>query len=210
MLLPTRLSTNIESGAQGGPEFKTTITTLTSGREQRNQDWLQQRGRWDVSYGIQDMEDLQEVIDLFYAARGRRHSFMFKDFQDYVGDVEFLGTGDGSERNFQIVRNYTVGAETYRREIFFPIESTITVLRDNAPPSGTPAPVSDSTWSLQPGGIIRFTAPQTPAPDDLIYATFEYDVLVRFDIDHLRITTEFEHLGGLPSIPVIELRYGDE
>lgn len=210
MLLSARLPTNIESGAVGGPAFKTTIATLVSGREQRNQDWLQQRGRWDVSYGIQDMSDIQDVIDLFYAARGRRNSFLFKDFQDYAGTVEFLGTGDGVNRDFQVVRNYTVGTETYRRDVYYPIENTITVLRDNAPPSGNPTPVGGGSWSLQPGGIIRFANPQTPAAGDLVYATFEYDVLVRFDIDELRITTEFEHLGGLPSIPVIELRYGDE
>ena len=43
--------TSISMGAVGGPRFSTTITTLSGGTEQRNINWKQSRGEWDVSCG---------------------------------------------------------------------------------------------------------------------------------------------------------------
>jgi uncharacterized protein (TIGR02217 family) len=47
-----RFSDNIAYGATGGPEFATTVVVTGPGHEQRNVDWAEARGRWDVATGL--------------------------------------------------------------------------------------------------------------------------------------------------------------
>lgn len=44
----------IAYGSKGGPKFQTTVVTLGSGVERRNQDWSRVRAEYDVSHGIKD------------------------------------------------------------------------------------------------------------------------------------------------------------
>jgi uncharacterized protein (TIGR02217 family) len=43
-----RFPDNIAYGATGGPEFATTVVVTGAGHEQRNVNWTEARGRWDV------------------------------------------------------------------------------------------------------------------------------------------------------------------
>ena len=56
-----RLPEDIERGTMGGPMFKTTVITMASGKEQRNQDWEVVRGTYNVGYGIQKRSDIEAV-----------------------------------------------------------------------------------------------------------------------------------------------------
>ncbi len=47
-----RMPIDVERGAVGGPGFKTRVLPLESGFEQRNIDWSDTRGEWDLSYGL--------------------------------------------------------------------------------------------------------------------------------------------------------------
>ncbi len=89
----TRLPVDVERGALGGPGFKTTVTPLGSGKEQRNTDWARIRSEFDIGYGMmgQDSEVLEATIDnllaFFYTREGRSHTFRFKDWSDFkIGD----------------------------------------------------------------------------------------------------------------------------
>lgn len=89
----TRLPVDIERGALGGPGFKTTVTPLGSGKEQRNIDWARTRAEFDVGYGLMDQESilLEATIDallaFFYTREGKAHTFRFKDWADFkIGD----------------------------------------------------------------------------------------------------------------------------
>jgi len=95
-----RLSQEVERGASGGPGFKTRVSTLESGFEKRNEDWAQARGRWDIAYGVQDLDEslaeqtLREINAFFSARRGRLRGFRFKDFFDFeIGDPASLIDG---------------------------------------------------------------------------------------------------------------------
>lgn len=90
----TRLPEHVEAGAKGGPEFNTTVIEMTSGREQRVKRWALPRYSWDLSYGIMDQEDYNAVMAFFMARRGRAFGFRFKDWSDYRGTSEAIGTGD--------------------------------------------------------------------------------------------------------------------
>jgi uncharacterized protein (TIGR02217 family) len=48
---------SVGRGATGGPGFSTQIVTLASGAEQRNVNWSNSRGRWNISTGIRSRAD---------------------------------------------------------------------------------------------------------------------------------------------------------
>ncbi len=91
----TRLPVDIERGALGGPGFKTTVTPLGSGKEQRNIDWARTRAEFDVGYGLMDQDSvlleatIDNLLSFFYTREGKAHSFLFKDWSDFkIGDWE--------------------------------------------------------------------------------------------------------------------------
>jgi uncharacterized protein (TIGR02217 family) len=62
-----RFPDNIAYGATGGPEFATMVVVTGAGHEQRNVDWAEARGRWDVSSGLKKQAQLDELIAFFRA-----------------------------------------------------------------------------------------------------------------------------------------------
>ena len=53
-------------------------------------------------------------------------------------------------------------------------------------------------------GIITFTV--APGIGIAVTAGFEFDVPVRFDSEAMDVTLDFERLGSITSIPLIEVR----
>ena len=80
ILLPRRYS----YGAQGGPAFNTTVLVSQSGVEQRNVNWLNTRAKYDLTFSVQEIEDLQELLAFYRVRRGRAYSFRFWDPMDYL------------------------------------------------------------------------------------------------------------------------------
>lgn len=99
----TRLPVDVERGALGGPGFKTTVTPLGSGKEQRNIDWARTRAEFDIGYGLMDQDSaiLEATIDallaFFYTREGKAHTFRFKDWSDFkIGDWQNPTTSNQS------------------------------------------------------------------------------------------------------------------
>jgi Conserved hypothetical protein 2217 (DUF2460) len=67
-----RFPDNIAYGATGGPEFATTIVVTGAGHEQRNVNWAEARGRWDVASGLKNQQQLDELIAFFRGAVQRQ------------------------------------------------------------------------------------------------------------------------------------------
>src|SRR5262245_9136307 len=111
-------------GARGGPGFKTTVTETRAGKEQRNQDWSKARGRWDISHTVKSSTDFAALLTFFYGRRGRARGFRFKDFMDYTGADQAIGTGDGVTTTFQLVKVYADSVNSYTRTIYKPVAST--------------------------------------------------------------------------------------
>lgn len=202
----TRFPDNISRGARGGPERRTQIVELASGDEERNASWADSRRRYDVAYGIRKADDLAAVIAFFEARGGRLYGFRFKDWSDYKSALpsvaisrtdQSLGTGTGAATQFQLVKRYTSGAQTWTRTITKPVAGTVLVALNgvNQPTGWT---VNTTT------GIITFTV--APGIGIAVTAGFEFDVPVRFDSEAMDVTLDFERLGSITSIPLIEVR----
>ena len=202
----TRFPVNISRGARGGPERRTQIVELSSGDEERNATWSDSRRRYDVAYGIRKADDLAAVVTFFEARGGRLYGFRFKDWSDYKSSLpsvatsrtdQSIGTGTGAATQFQLVKRYTSGAQTWTRTITKPVAGTLLVaLNGVAQPSG---------WTVDTAtGIITFTV--APGIGIAVTAGCEFDVPVRFDSEAMDVTLDFERLGSITSIPLIEVR----
>ena len=53
-------------------------------------------------------------------------------------------------------------------------------------------------------GVITFIT--APVNGVIVRAGFEFDVPVRFDSDTLDVTLDFERLGSITAIPLLEIR----
>ncbi|RDD69927.1 DUF2460 domain-containing protein [Paracoccus versutus] len=201
-----RFPDDISRGARGGPERRTQIVELASGDEERNASWANSRRRYDVAYGIRRADDLAAVVAFFEARNGRLHGFRFKDWGDHKSCLpsgtpaptdQTIGTGDGTATQFQLVKRYTSGAQSWMRAITKPVAGTVTIALN-----GVPQPLG---WSVATTtGLITFTT--APVAGVAVTAGFAFDVPVRFDTDVLDVTLDLERLGSITSIPLLEIR----
>ncbi len=208
ILAADRLPENVEKGADGGPRFQTLIQPQHSGREVRIPVWSQTRGEWNIAYGIRDKSDLEEVIALFYAAQGRAAAFLFKDWSDFeIGDPNDaandnlqIGTGNGSNPVFQIVKRYILPSAAFHdRTIKRILAGTLSVFVDGV------LQVNPTHYSVNLStGVITFVTP--PGNGLSVSVACEFNVLVRFDDDHLAISMETFESGEIPPILILEVK----
>jgi uncharacterized protein (TIGR02217 family) len=195
-----RLPGCIERGAQGGPGFKTTIITLSSGFEKRNQDWSETRGTWDIGYGIKTTDDLDNLISFFYARRGRARGFRFKDWSDYILKKQAIGIGNGSNTLFQLFKRYTSGSQDYDRILTKIVTGSEMVYVNDVLQPGSNYTINYNT------GLITFGAMHIPVMSAIVSASAEFDVPVRFDMDKLNITMQQFDQGAIPNVTLVELK----
>jgi uncharacterized protein (TIGR02217 family) len=206
VLFPTAVS----FGATGGPERRNEIVTMISGRERRNARFSQSRRRYDAGTGLRSLADLQAVIAFFEARRGSLHAFRFRDpfeRKSCAADAtpspadQAIGIGDGETLRFALSKAYGEGADAYRRGIAKPVAGSVRV-------------AVDGTEIFAPGGFgidaqtgeIVFATGSVPAEGAAITAGYEFDVPVRFDIEHLAVSLTAFKAGQIPSIPLVEVQ----
>ncbi len=193
-----RLDEFIEQGARGGPRFKTTVIGFGTGTEQRNRKWQFARAQWDVGYGVQTQAQYQGIAEFFYARNGRLRGFRFKDWTDYIATKTNIGSGDGINTVFQLVKTYSDAVNTYIRKITRPIESTIQIFVNDV------LQTVSVDYTVGALGVITFTV--APAGGAVVTASYEFDIPVRFDIDHLELDVIWQDAASLPDITILELR----
>jgi uncharacterized protein (TIGR02217 family) len=192
-----RFPDNIAYGATGGPEFATTVVVTGAGHEQRNVNWAEARGRWDVASGLKNQQQLDELIAFFRARKGRAYGFLFKDWTDYRAIGQLLGTGDDAETQFQLVKRYPSGSVIEVRTATKPVAGTVRVYLDSVEQL--------SGWSVDATtGVVTFDT--APVAGVEVTADLEFDVPVRFDTDHMAVTIETYKLHNWQRIPIVELR----
>lgn len=189
---------DISYGATGGPIYSTDIVTLFSGHEQRNSNWKNARGRYNIASGIKTEKQWHELIAFFRARKGKAIGFRFKDWSDYNAVGEQIGIGDGVKTEFQLVKFYTSGSTAVERAIKKPVAGSVTIHRNTNLRGSLDYSVDYTT------GVVSFTEP--PAVGVIITADFEFDVPVRFDTDELQISLDSFNSGSWNSIPLIEIR----
>lgn len=188
----------ISYGSKGGPEFSTDIVATFSGHEQRNINWQEARGKYDISSGIKTETSFQQLIAFFRARRGRAIGFRYKDFADYRAINQLIGKGNGEHKEFQLVKHYVSGDHNYTRIINKPVNNNFCKIYIDSMPLEHGYSVDFTT------GIVTFNL--APRSGEEITADFEFDVPVRFDTDHLDLSMDSFAVGSWGNIPLVEIR----
>lgn len=198
-------------GAVGGPSYNTSVNPGFSGFEQRNANWSQSRAMWTVSYENKTPAEYQALLALFHAMRGMANGFRLFDPTEYVGQSQFIGTGDGSTKIFQLQKTYTFPLSSY--QVVRPIQKPITsltkdingnamtdtvVVYDNGAVQAANAGYHTSTGGAkytldETTGVITFVT--APLAGHVITADYQFHWPVRFDLDQLQT----QYLTGVNS-----------
>jgi uncharacterized protein (TIGR02217 family) len=193
----------------GSTQFNTDVIVLKNGFEQRNARWSYPLHRFDIASGIKNAADLSAILHFFNSVRGRFMGFRFKDWLDYSSSPtlgnpiaatdQVIATGDGKQREFALIKMYTVGEHSQIRRIQKPVENTVVVAING---------VTDPRFTVNTvNGLVALSEEyDPPQPDDIITAGFEFDVPCRFDTDQLTIGLHHQTLGSF-TIPLVEMRF---
>lgn len=199
------LPLDLALGASGGPERRTEVVLLGSGREVRNQRWAASRRRWNLGSAVRGLADLAVIVAFFEARRGRLTGFRFRDPLDHssappgatpAATDQVIGTGDGTRTSFALVKRYGSGAGAYDREIAKPVGGSVIVAV-----AGQPAALAGADPAT---GLVTLAIP--PPAGAAVTAGFVFDVPVRFDTDHLAVDLTAFAAGAVPDIPLVEIR----
>lgn len=204
----SRLSADIEQNATFKYAFSTAIRTVNSGFEQRKINWSQFRLTADISYPIQKKETLQEIINHFIVMNGSAYSFPMKNWDMFrigdprTGDVQLIGTGTGSQTNFQLNKLSEVGIYNFTKEVTKPRAGGKVYLNSTLQTITT-----DYTIDLLTG-IISFVS--APGPGVQVNYCGEFDFPMRYASDDLNVLAtmylENYEIASIPSIQLIEVR----
>ena len=209
-----RFPDDISYGSAGGPGYSTAIIETDSGAEERVARWGTARRKYDASYGMKSHDQLVALQEFYICRLGAAYGFRYKDWLDFTTAIdhnstpsdtdEIIGTGDGTETQFQLKKIYTSGAINRTRNIRKPVDGTTVVSIDDTP--------QGSGWSVNTTtGIVTFTS--APSAAEVIKAGCEFDVPVRFGRemdDLLNMRIERYDDGSADAISLIELRDEDE
>lgn len=147
--------------------FETQVQSSISGREDRATYWSHPIWEMSLKYNVlrnfDGFAELDQIVGLFLQCRGRFKSFLFADPSDNGVTAQIIAIGDGSTKDFQLLRNFGGFAE--------PVMWTkgITGIYVNA------APVS---YALGQYGIVTLSAP--PPVGAVVTWAGEYYYRARF------------------------------
>jgi uncharacterized protein (TIGR02217 family) len=190
----------------GGPQRRTDIVALGSGREERNARWAHSRRRYDAGYGVKTLEALSEVVAFFEERRGMLYGFRWRDRLDHTSGTgtphdQVIGTGDAATAAFQLVKTYGSIHAPYQRPIVKPVAGSVRVAVDGVEKT------EDTDFSVDTAtGVVTFAAGHVPADGEAVTAGFLFDVPVRFDTDYLEVDLSAFAAGAIPKIPLVEIR----
>ncbi len=197
---------DVALGARGGPERRTDVVALGSGREKRNARWARSRRRWQAGYGVKTFADLGAIVDFFEERRGRLYGFRWRDRADHssappgrapAATDQPVGQGDGARRSFQLAKTYGGAFAPYAREISKPVAGSVRVAVAGVELAAPQFSVDVTT------GLATLAV--APAAGASVTAGFLFDTPARFDTDFLEIDQSGFEAGDIPNIPVLEI-----
>jgi uncharacterized protein (TIGR02217 family) len=193
----------------GGPQRRTDIVALGSGREERNARWAHSRRRYDAGYGVKTLEALSQVVAFFEERRGMLYGFRWRDRLDHSSAAsdavsatdQLIGTGDGTTAAFPLVKTYGSVYAPYRRPIVKPVDGSVRVAAAGIEKTAGADFIVDAST-----GVVTFLPGHIPAAGQAVTAGFLFDVPVRFDTDYLEVDLSAFAAGAIPKIPLVEIR----
>lgn len=194
----------------GGPQRRTDVVALGSGREERNARWAHSRRRYDAGYGVKTHQALSQAIAFFEERRGRLYGFRWRDRLDHSSSApdaavtpmdQILGYGDGVTATFALRKTYGGAHAPYHRPIEKPVAGSVRVAVGGVEKTESAAFTVNAAT-----GVVTFQPGHIPAMSAPVTAGFLFDVPVRFDTDYLEVDLSAFAAGAIPKIPVVEIK----
>lgn len=149
-----------------------TVVVQKSGNGRRKSLCRQTYPEWEIqcSYTALDDDAVEQAAGFFAMVRGQHQPFLWLDSEDYRETAVRIGTGNGTAKQFQLLRNLGDFFVEPARDI---VSGTLTVYVDD---DSVPAALGDD-------GLVALTV--APAVGTIVTATFQYYWRVAFadDID---------------------------
>lgn len=208
MIDDIRLPEDWSRGSAGGPAFLTDSVRMVSGEVDREERWEHELAQYDVAHNMKSPEEIAAIRAFHRLRRGSSRGFLLKDWIEYTsaedGESEPLptdqplGTGDGSETVFAIVKRYSDDATSYDRPIAWPVAGTVVVAIDGEE-------IDPADFTVQRGaGTITFA--DAPEDEAALTCGFEFDVPVHFVEDGISVVYDAKAMRSIGQIPIEELR----
>lgn len=155
----------ISYGSMSSYMWDVDIVETDSGTENRNGKWAHTRANYNAVYGVRTTEDMVDLIKTWHVVRGALYGLNYVDpldnnstdtpsTPDAIGSNNSItntdqnfGSGDGVETDFQITKTYTIYGETYTRNIYKPLSSTVLMAIDG---------IAEPEYTLGSTGVVTF------------------------------------------------------
>lgn len=206
-----RLPVNIERGALYTARTNTLVTRLANGRSVANQQWPVTLGRWDITYGLQELDPVVisegiRAVSLFHQARhGQARTFRFKDWLDFKLNQEPIGFLDGVAETWQMKKKYAdFGGFSETKDVILPSQDTAFVVRYDGivKTEGVDFSINYAT-----GLITSLTGAPAGTGVEVVDVTGDFEKLVSFEEPTLDIRQEWLQSAEVRSVPIIEELY---
>lgn len=200
---PVLLPIGVEVAGIGGPRFSTAITPSASKKEKRFSYMLKPRREYTAAF---NPDLVAEILDIYNSGLGPRFGFMARDWGDYRFTKEVLAQIESTDGNaFQI-------SKTYKRKNYFDSSIVRSVTRDLLRPDPAATTifvndVEDTSFTLIDDGIV--VSASSFDTSDIITATGEFFVPVRFTDDSLDLLMNAPDVNSIQSLKLIEILPGD-
>lgn len=192
-------------GAQFGPSVQISRNAQFGGRSEINIDWPRPKIRGVFATSMMTREQYQVVIEFFWAQEGA-FPFLIRDWSDYIGTAEPLGTGDGTDGTdgtaaWQIKKRYSNSVRQ--------LDRTITHVRNDGTlkvyVAGVLKTLTTHYTVNYEAGVITFTSGNIPTTGQAITADFTFDILAEFVNDWLPVELRWEDGGQNPDVQILEV-----
>jgi uncharacterized protein (TIGR02217 family) len=175
----SRFDLGIHYGITSTYRYSTHILANAQGQEQRNANWSQPLAKYQIDSKSLTRSELDTLIQFHLDRQGAYEGFRFRDWVDYSTTHQIIGTGDGIQTQFQLVKTYVVDGYFVGRPILKPLPN-LTLYNDG---------IWDNAWVLDTEtGVLTFDTP--PVLGATLAADFEFDVPVRFETDQINFRFE--------------------
>jgi uncharacterized protein (TIGR02217 family) len=159
---------------------------------------------------VKTFDALSQVVAFFEERRGRLYGFRWRDRLDHSSAApdasvtpldQAIGTGDGAQTEFPLIKTYGLAHAPYARPIAKPVAGTVRVAVGAVEQTDGVAFTCDVTT-----GMVTFLAGHVPGAGAAVSAGFLFDVPVRFDTDYLEVDLSAFAAGSVPRIPLVEVK----
>jgi uncharacterized protein (TIGR02217 family) len=173
------------------PVWSSSIAKMGGGTEVRNAWWSDPLRRIEFDLGVITLANFHTFEKHFNARRGRLRGFPYQSKTKFQATTEAVGTGDGATAAFQLQVAEGDASNAYAREIYKVVALSETVFVNAvAKTRTTHYTINNNT------GLITFTGGNIPTGGQVITATFQFYIPVRYDMDSIDDMELFIFVSG--------------